>query len=211
MNNNRNLAPTKTNLNKMKDELKFAQQGHDLLDQKRNILVMELMGLIDQATEFEQRADAMMAQAYKALQMSVMENGRLKTSSLALSVNIESEIMVKNRRVMGVPIPVINTTFKDHPPYYSAYGVGIYMDDAVKAFKNALELMGHLSELKIGIMRLASEVKRTIRKVNALEQVVMPNAHEVIMRIEGRLEENERDMFVLMKSVKQHLNSTERG
>ncbi|NIZ18435.1 V-type ATP synthase subunit D [Entomospira culicis] len=198
-------APTKTNLNKLKDELKFAKQGYELLDQKRTILIMELMRLIDQATEFEERADALLASAYKALRDSVVANGRLNAYAQALTVNIESEIVVDNRRIMGVSIPAVTTHFVDHPPYYSGYGAGSALDEAVIAFKQAVQLMGRLAELKIGIMRLAHEVKRTIRKVNALDRIAIPSAQGQIRVIESHLEESERDMFVLMKSVKQHL------
>jgi V/A-type H+/Na+-transporting ATPase subunit D len=199
------LAPTKSNLNKQKDALKFAQQGYELLDQKRTILIMELMKLIDQASEYESKADGLLASAYQALRQSVVMHGRLKTYSSALAVNMESELQVGSRRVMGVSLPAVTTQFKDHYPYYSGYDSSLALDEAVDAFKQALQLMGRLAELKIGIMRLANEVKRTIRKVNALDRIAIPNAREQIVVIQAQLEESERDMFVLMKSVKKQL------
>ena len=66
-------------------------------------------------------------------------------------------------------------------------------------------MLGKLSELKISVLRLANEVKKTIRKVNALEKIAIPDLKEAVAYIEGRLEENERDMFVLMKMVKENL------
>ncbi|GAB1455591.1 hypothetical protein MASR2M48_08980 [Spirochaetota bacterium] len=51
----KNIAPTKTNLIRLRDELKFAKMGHELLDQKRNILVLELLNLVDQAVEYESK------------------------------------------------------------------------------------------------------------------------------------------------------------
>jgi V/A-type H+/Na+-transporting ATPase subunit D len=203
---NQQLAPTKSNLNKQKDALKFARQGYELLDQKRTILIMELMKLIDQASEYESKADGLLEVAYAALQKSVLMHGRLKTYSQALSINIENDLHVGSRRVMGVSIPAVSTQFKENFPYYSGYDGGLALDEAVIAFKQVLELVGHLAELKIGIMRLAHEVKRTIRKVNALERIAIPNARTQIEVIQAQLEESERDMFVLMKSVKRHLD-----
>ena len=66
-------------------------------------------------------------------------------------------------------------------------------------------MLGKLSELKISVLRLANEVKKTIRKVNALEKIAIPELKETVAHIESRLEENERDMFVLMKMVKGNL------
>ena len=83
-------------------------------------------------------------------------------------------------------------------------------------FKNSLNLkatyhdpclLGRLSELKISVLRLANEVKKTIRKVNALEKIAIPDLQETVHFIESRLEENERDMFILMKMVKGNLES----
>ncbi|NIZ47059.1 V-type ATP synthase subunit D [Entomospira nematocerorum] len=207
MASNQRYAPTKSNLMKLQDELHFAKQGYELLDQKRTILIMELMKLIDQASEFEQQADQALSFAYSALQESVIAHGRLQAHSLALSIHIESRIEVGSRKVMGVRIPTVSTKFLDHPPYYSGYGVGLSLDEAVLAFKQAVQLMGRLAELKIGIMRLANEVKRTIRKVNALDRIAIPSAQSEISVIQAHLEESERDMFVLMKSVKQHLGT----
>jgi len=65
--------------------------------------------------------------------------------------------------------------------------------------------MGKLAELKISVIRLANEVKKTIRKVNALEKIAIPDLKDTVLYIQSRLEENERDMFVLMKLVKQRL------
>jgi V/A-type H+/Na+-transporting ATPase subunit D len=65
----RNVAPTKTNLIRLRDELKFAKMGHELLDQKRNILVLELLNLVDQAVEYEAKVDAALAKAYAGLRI----------------------------------------------------------------------------------------------------------------------------------------------
>ncbi|GAI32500.1 unnamed protein product, partial [marine sediment metagenome] len=90
-------------------------------------------------------------------------------------------------------------------PYYSPLGTSFWIDNSLEEFKNALQLMGRLAELKISIIRLAAEVRKTIRKVNALEKIAIPDLAETVTFIQNRLEENERDMFVLMKMVKSRL------
>ena len=64
--------------------------------------------------------------------------------------------------------------------------------------------------MKVSIVRLASEVRKTIRKVNALDKIAIPELQETVKSIQDRLEENERDMFVLMKMVKSRLERKER-
>ena len=65
--------------------------------------------------------------------------------------------------------------------------------------------MGKLAELKVSIMRLAREVKKTIRKVNALEKIVIPDDEETIRFMRDRIEEAERESFILLKVVKDRM------
>ncbi|MGL4524957.1 MAG: V-type ATP synthase subunit D [Spirochaetia bacterium] len=204
-----NLPPTKNNLRIVKDELEFATLGYDLLDQKRNILVMEMMRLINQAAGFETKADQALEMAYRCLRETIVQSGRMHTLQLALAVNTRAEISLHTRKIMGVAIPVVNTKFTSFAPHYSSLGASSSMDESVIALQNALGLMGKLSELKIGIMRLAAEVKKTIRRVNALEKISIPSCHSLIKNIENRLEESERDVLILMKNVKRTLEMKE--
>jgi len=206
-----NVAPTKTNLLRIRHELEFARQGHELLDQKRNILVIELLNLVDQAVDFQERVVKALEEAYRTLERAVLRMGKLRVSNLASAVNIRAEIELKTRRVMGVRLPVVETTFIEHPPYYSPLGTSFWIDNSLEEFKEALQVMGRLAELKISIIRLAAEVRGTIRKVNALEKIAIPDLEQTVGFIQNRLEENERDMFVLMKLVKSRLEAKEQA
>ncbi len=198
-------APTKTNLLQLRSDLKFAQQGYELLDQKRNILIIELLALLDQTVDFQDRVEKALATAYNALEEAILDMGKLKVQYLTGAVNISTNITVRSRRVMGVTLPVIETEFQERPPYYSPLGNSFWIDSSLYFFKEVLKLLGKLSELKISVLRLANEVKKTIRKVNALEKIAIPDLKDTVHYIQSRLEENERDMFVLMKMVKESL------
>lgn len=198
-------TPTKTNLMNLKDRLIFARQGYELLDQKRSILVLELLNLVDQAVDFEERANAVLSGAYNSLQQAVMEMGKLKTAGIISAVNIEAGISLSSRRVMGVSLPVVNTQFTENAPYFSPDGTSPWIDQSISNFKKALTLMGQLAELKISIIRLSQEVRKTIRKVNALEKIAIPDLEESVRYIRNRLEEDERDSYILMKRVKAQL------
>jgi V/A-type H+-transporting ATPase subunit D len=200
-----NVAPTKTNLQKLRDELKFSQLGYDLLDQKRNILVIELLNIVDQTADFQIRVEEQLKTAYRALEEAVLDMGKLRVLHLSSAVNIDTDIRIGSRKVMGVRLPMVDTDFKERAPYYSPVGTSHWVDFSLQAFKTALRHMGKLAELKISVIRLAGEVKKTIRKVNALEKIAIPDLKEAVYFIQYRLEENERDMFVLMKLVKERL------
>jgi V/A-type H+-transporting ATPase subunit D len=190
---------------KLRDELQFAQLGYDLLDQKRNILVIELLNLVDQTVELQSRVDEALRKAYRTLEDAVLSMGRVRVQYIANAVNIETSINISSRRVMGVSLPVVTTDFKEHAPFYSPMGSSFWIDSSLNEFKAVLELLGRFAELKVSVFRLAAEVKKTIRKVNALEKIAIPDLKETVSYIENSLEEYERDMFTIMRMVKARL------
>lgn len=201
-----NVAPTKTNLLKLRYDLKFALQGHELLDQKRNILIVELLNLVDQTVDFQNRVEDSLKKAFETLEEAVLRMGKLKVQNLSSAVNIDTNIRIGARRIMGVTIPVVDTDFNERSPYFSLMGTSFWIDSSLDAFKSALQLLGKLAELKTSVLRLANEVRKTIRKVNALEKIAIPDLQDTVSYIESRIEENERDSFVLMKMVKERLD-----
>ncbi len=207
----RNLAPTRSNVMKLKDDLAFANLGYELLDQKRSILVVELLTLVDQAVDYQERVDEALLKASESLQTSVMQMGRLKVANVFPSVTITSRIELGNRKVMGVRLPKVQTHFEEKGPYFSPEGTTFQVEDTLEAYREALELMGHLSELKISIMRLAREVKKSIRKVNALEKIVIPRLKDDLAYTSNRIEEIEREGFILLKQIKKRLEENSRN
>ena len=205
----RNVAPTKTNLLSLRRELSFASLGYDLLDQKRNILIIELLNLVDQTVDFETQVHGSLEKAFRSLEEAVLSMGKLRVSHLSSAVNMSADIEIKQRRVMGVRLPVVETLFTEHPPYFSPLETSFWIDSSLSRFRDALQLMGRLAELKVSLMRLAREVKKTIRKVNALEKLAIPELQESVKSIQNHLEENERGMYSLMKMVKSRLEEKE--
>ena len=199
------IAPTRSNLMKIKDELAFSRLGYDLLDQKRSILVSELLTLVDQAVDYQEKVDKALDEARGSLQDAIMHMGRLKVANLAGAVNINSSISVSSRKVMGVSLPKVSTEFSGSGPFFSPEGTSMLSEIALNRYSDALALMGQLAELKVSIMRLAREVKKTIRKVNSLEKLVIPDKEETVKYLLSRIEEAERESFVLLKTVKDRM------
>ncbi|MBN1480033.1 V-type ATP synthase subunit D [candidate division KSB1 bacterium] len=200
-----NYTPTRTTLLKLRQDLAFASLGYDLLDQKRNILVMELLNLVDQTVDYQNLVDEALKTAYISLEEAVLKMGKMKVFCLSSAVHIDADIHIGARKIMGVPLPVVETDFQERSPYFSPSDTHFYIDSTIVHFKEALKLMGRFAELKISVMRLAGEVKKTIRKVNALEKIAIPEYRRAVKFIENRLEENERDAVILLKKIKERL------
>lgn len=199
------VIPTKTNLFKLKRDLSFASEGYELLEQKRQILIVELMGLLDKTVDAQEKAEKDLAEAYQALQQCVLHMGRESMSSLTPAITIESEIDIQMRRVMGVNLPKVDVTIKDHAPYFSLGDTSVWVDETISRFKSVLKDLGDLAQMRVSLMRLAQEVKKTMRRVNALDKIAIPDYRESIKYIEDTLEEMERETFASLKIVKERL------
>jgi V/A-type H+-transporting ATPase subunit D len=136
--------------------------------------------------------------------------GRREVNQIALGMNIGSDISFSEKRVMGVSLPRVKVRFDDRSPYVAAAESSIWIDEAIKKFREVLKLLGTLAEARISLMRLSREVGKTIRRVNALEKIFIPDYDETLKYIEMALEESEREAFFVLKLVKDRL-SRKRG
>jgi V/A-type H+-transporting ATPase subunit D len=200
------IAPTKTNLMRIRRDLGFASEGWELLDQKRKILIVELMGLIDRAVDAQEEVEAKLVEAFDALDQSMLRMGRREVNLIALGMNITSEINFSEKRVMGVSLPRVRVEFDDKSPYFAAAESSIWIDEAIRKFRDVLQLLGSLAEARISLMRLSREVAKTIRRVNALEKIFIPDHAETLKYIETAIEESERESFFVLKLIKDRLS-----
>ena len=199
------VVPTKTNLIKIKRDRAFAQEGYDLLEQKRQILVVELMDIVDKTADAQENVEKKLSEAFKALENAVLKMGRQSVSDVAPAVNVTSDIAITMRRLMGVNLPIVDVKVEDKMPYFSLGETSFWIDEAIARFKSLLVDLGKLAEMRISLMRIADEVRKTVRRVNALEKIAIPDYKESIKYVESYLEENERETFATLKLVKERL------
>lgn len=196
------IPPTKSTLLGLKRDLEFAQEGFDLLEQKRQILVYELMSRLEAARRAQQAVDEAMAPALRALREAVLRSGTEAMGREAMAVVAEHRIEVATRSVMGLSLPMVRVEHQAPKPEFSVAAGSALSDEVMKRFTEALEAVARLAEVENAVLRLASEVRRTQRRVNALEKLFIPDYQETIGYIEGVLEEREREEFVIMKRAK---------
>ena len=102
-----NTFPTKGNLIAAKNSLKLATMGYGLMDKKRNILIRELMGLIDEAKGIQSEIDTVFKAAYEALQSANIELGINYVQEIGMSVPVDDTVKIKARSIMGTEIPLV--------------------------------------------------------------------------------------------------------
>lgn len=195
--------PTKGNLILAKNSLALANQGYELMDKKRNILIRELMELIDQAKDIQEQIDSTFTHAYKCLQHANIEHGISLVSQLAYTVPIEDSIKIKSRSIMGTEIPLVDYTPDENQPTYSFSTTDESIDRAREAFRKVKELTIKLSMIENAAYRLATNIKKTQKRANALKNITIPTYTTLVSSISNALEEKEREEFTRLKVIKQ--------
>ena len=195
--------PTKGNLILAKNSLALANQGYELMDKKRNILIRELMELIDQAKDIQEQIDSTFTHAYKCLQHANIEHGISLVSQLAYTVPIEDSIKIKSRSIMGTEIPLVDYTPDENQPTYSFSTTDESIDRAREAFRKVKELTIKLSMIENAAYRLSPNIKKTQKRANALKNITIPTYTTLVSSISNALEEKEREEFTRLKVIKQ--------
>ena len=201
------LAPTRGNLVRLTRDMARAQSGHDLLDQKRQVLMMELVRYIDSAKKIQEDVARIFKEAYDALQKANVSLGIDTVEDISESVPITSDITVRLRSVMGVEIPDVDELSAETVPSYSFHGSSGAMDAAYAKFRRVMVLVAQLAEVETSVYRLAVQIRKTHRRVNALEKVVIPQDKADIAFISDVLEEGEREDFTRMKLAQKKIKN----
>lgn len=197
------VSPTKGNLMKIKKSLELAKVGYELLDRKRNILIRETMGMIDSAKDIRSRINESYRRAYEALEKA--NRGLGLVDEFAAFIPIENGISISSRSVMGVEIPSVNLDAEKIDNYYGFKRTTAQLDEAYRLFNDVKILTAKLAETENSIYRLATGIKKTQKRANALKNIIIPRFEEQIKSISTALDEKEREEFSRLKVIKSFL------
>jgi V/A-type H+-transporting ATPase subunit D len=196
------VAPTKSNLIRVKERLATAEEGYDLLEQKRELLVMELMQQVEQVKLLERDLDARVAAAYPALKRMLVVVGRERADRLSRDIHYRFELEEKRVIAAGMTLPGLEIRMPAMELKYSPANSFAECDETVLEFFQLLRICTELAAVRTIAWRLARELRKTQRRVNALEKMVIPGARETKVYIEAALEERDRDSFFTSKLLK---------
>jgi V/A-type H+-transporting ATPase subunit D len=197
-----NVAPTKSNLIAIKDQLSTAKEGYDLLEQKREILVMELMRMVEKVKLLERDIEKKINEAYPALSRMLMRVGGDRVERLSRGVNYSFTITEKPVTMAGMAFSSIEASMPKPQLFYSFMETFADVDRVVVEFFELLRLLTDMAAIRTIVWRLAGEVRKTQRRVNALDKLIIPQTAETVAYINGVLEERERENVFVLKALK---------
>lgn len=197
-----NIAPTKSNLMSAKNSLEFSKKGFQLLDQKRNVLLRELMSFLKRAKNIQSRINSTFTEAYEALKIANLTMGIAGVEDIASSIPESCDFQILFKSVMGVEVPTVKYEECELIPAFSLYRTNTAMDVAFRKFYEVRNLVMELSEVENSVYKLAVEIKKTQKRANALENIQIPKYLATVKYIQEALEEKDREDFFRLKVVK---------
>ena len=196
------VAPTKSNLLITKEQLAVSTNGYELLEEKREILVRELMSLVEQVKLLEDEIQQAIDEAYPAFKRMLMIDGADQVERISHGIHYDFDMIEKTVAVGGMQFETIEVELPKKELFYSFLGTYANTDEVIVKFFNLLTLLTQMASIRTIVWRLAEEVKRTQRRVNALDKMIIPQATETIKYIESVIEERERENVFVLKALK---------
>jgi len=198
------VKPTRSELLKIKKQIKLAKSGHSLLKKKRDGLILEFFEIMKKAKTLRQEIAAEYAIALKKIGIARVMEGDIEVVSTAMAIPAMTNVQLETRNIMGVKVPKVRAG--SIQKIFNDRGYGSYasasIDEATAAYEKVVEKVLLAAEVETSMRKLLNEIEKTKRRVNALEFVVMPNLNKIRAFIQLRLEEMERENTFRLKRIK---------
>ena len=203
------VRPTRSELLERKQQIMLAQQGMDLLKQKRDALLIEFMGVMDETLRLSEALQKSVAEAQYSLAVAKAVDGTVTLRSAGMATKSEIVVDMTGTKIMGVSIPVVT---KGESPIRSSFtrgyavtGVTSRVDETADKFERILDVIIEYADIETRLKRLGEEIQKTNRRVNALEQVTVPGLKEQVNYIRQTLDERAREDLFRLKKVKKKI------
>jgi len=198
------IKPTRSELLKVKKQIKLAKSGHSLLKKKRDGMILEFFEILKKAKTLRRELVDEYKIALGRINIARTIEGDLKVKSIAMAIKEIPDIKLTTKNIMGVKVPKIESS--EIQKAFMERGYGLYnssaIDEAAAAYEKVVEKILLAAEVETSMRKLLNEIEKTKRRVNALEFVVMPRLEEVQNFIRLRLEEMERENIFRLKRIK---------
>ena len=201
------VRPTRINLIRTKKTLKQSKSGLELLERKRDVLMRELRHFTYDAKKLREEINSILARAFQHLIESKVNMGSESVENVALAFSLKENFGLDHRSIMGVTVPLVKFQ-REHniKPEYGFADTSVMLDKTFNEFSDVLEQIAQLAELEGAAFKIAYDIQKTQKRVNALKHVFIPRYTEIVNRIELVLEEKEREEFIRMKKAKKMIS-----
>lgn len=199
------VKPTRSELFDIEDKIELSKRGHNLLEMKRDGLILEFQKILEKAKGAKSKLQEDYGEAQHRLNVARAVEGDIELKSTAYAAGKPPRFFMKTKNVMGLQVPQMDAEDVSKPLTERGYGVigtSAKIDEAVSAYERLIDSIIEAAEINAAVNRLLDEIEKTKRRVNALEYNVIPELEEARDYIEFRLEEMERESIFRIKRAK---------
>jgi V/A-type H+-transporting ATPase subunit D len=197
-------APTREQFMALRRRYDVIGKGLELLKSKREALMKEFFGIVDESIRMRDELTALLASAQRGLERARALNG-VAVESFAYGARRHVSLNIRARNVWGVYIPEIedvNLTRTLDALDISPVGESAAVIETSRRFEAASELIVKIASREIRLTAIGEVIRSDSRKINAITEVILPSIKNRIKYIERVLEEREREEIFRLKRNK---------
>ena len=203
------IAPTRSNLLQRRDQLNLANRGADLLKRKRDALIGEFFSLVQESLKARRALNSTSRDAYFSLFLAKAWDGPEAVESLSLAGDKQLDLDIKVQNLFGVKVPQVQPPEFDTKLPFSPVGAGARTLDAAAQFRALTAALIQVAATETRLRLVGEEIKKTSRRVNALEQIVIPGVQAQIRDIRSVLDQRALEETTVLKRIKAKLDARE--
>lgn len=199
------VRPTRMELIKTRAQIRLAEQGRDLLRQKMDALIREFFAILAKVSESRDELEQISRAADLALLIAEATDDPVALRSASFATRRSITVDISGKNIMGVPVPVIEKKRVSKNLLERGYGIittSARIDETAERYEAELDLLIQLAETETAMRRLGTEIQMTRRRVNALEQIMIPELKQNAKYIKNAIDEREREDLFRLKKVK---------
>ncbi len=200
-----NVSASRMELTQLKQKLSTTRRGHALLKNKCDGLLREFLGLYKNTLKLKKYIQNKILDANFHLELAKLQTSEQEINTATLAPKQYIKLKTHTKNILGVNLPKFeieeNINLKDRLNY-SFFTNSEHLDKAIYMYSEILEKLILLAEQEKTLMILSNEIEKTRRKVNAIENILIPNYKDTIKFISLKLEENERSVLARLSRLK---------
>jgi V/A-type H+-transporting ATPase subunit D len=203
-----NIRPTRLEYIRTKRRILIAKKGLKLLKLKRQALILEFFNTSKTAAALRGNLQSELIKGYETIRLAEMLAGSMRLENEAMKMSQMANLQVMSKSIMGVHIPKIvggkRELLAEH-----LLELPTSINESIRVFQKIHTIVLDIAEKETALRKLLYEIERTKRKSNAIENVFIPKLLSALKFITFRLNEMERDTFIMLKTVKRKMGERE--
>ena len=202
------IRPTRLEYIRTKRRILIAKKGLNLLKLKRQALILEFFNTSKTAAALRGSLQSELIKGYESIRMAEMLVGTMQLENEAMKISQMRNLQIKSKSIMGVHIPKLTGGERELLAEH-LLELPTSINEAIRTFQKIHKIVLEVAEKETALRKLLYEIERTKRKSNAIENVLIPKLLSAVKFITFRLDEMERDTFIMLKTVKRKMGERE--